>query len=84
MSNADVDTRGPLTRTVSEPMSVTVKVSQSVYVDGPFDGQNGFQTYSVRQIVVPYWHNDNIDGASVKHDCRETIDLRANRHLCKR
>ena len=42
-------TTGLFTRTVS--VSVTVKVYHCAYGDGLFDGQNGYRTHSVRQMV---------------------------------
>ena len=43
-----VDIKGTFTRTVSVPMSVTVEVYRCTNGDGPFDGQIGFGTHSVK------------------------------------
>ena len=70
--------KGLFTRTVSVPVSISVKIYHCANGNGPFDGQNRYRTHSAHQTVRLYWDNVNFTETDT-----ETETLRVNKWKCR-
>ena len=67
---SESNSKGPFTRTVSVPVSVTVKVYHCVNGEGLFDSQTGFGTHSACQCK---FEGDRDEDGNGDETCKQTL-----------